>query len=43
MFLGGHVFNTLIHKCFSEESEQNYQFSLQSKTTGGNPAATYFP
>ena len=28
MFLGGHGFNILIHKCFSEEWEQIYQFSL---------------
>ena len=29
MFLGGHGFNILIHKYFSEEREQIYQFSLK--------------
>ena len=33
MFLGGHGFNILIYKYFSEECEQIYQFSLKSKTT----------
>ena len=43
MFLGGHGFNILIHKYFSEELEQTYQFSFKSKRTEGNSAATYFP
>ena len=36
MLIGGHGFNILIHKQFSEEREQIYQFSLESKTTEGN-------
>ena len=36
MFLGGHGFNILIHKYFSEEWEQIYQFSLKRKRTEGN-------
>ena len=43
MFHGGHGFNILIHKYFSEEGEQIYQFNLKSKTTEGNSAAIYFP
>ena len=45
MFLRGHGFNILIHKYFSEEWEQIYQFkSLKSKITEGNSAAIiYFP
>ena len=43
MFLGGLGFNILIHKYFSEEREQIYQFSLKSKTTEGNLDAIYFP
>ena len=35
-FLGGLGFNILIQKCFSEEWEQIYQFTLKSKTTEGN-------
>ena len=42
MFLGGHGFNILIRKYFSEEWEQIYQFSLKSKTTEGNSAGIYF-
>ena len=38
MFLGGHGFNILIHKYFSDEREQIYQFSLKSKRTEGNSA-----
>ena len=36
-------FNILIQKYFSEEWEQIYQFSLKSKTTGGNSATISFP
>ena len=44
MFLGGHGFNILIHKYFSEELEQIYQFILKSKRTEGYSAAIiYFP
>ena len=43
MFLGGHGFNILIHKYFSEEWEQIYQFSLKSKTTEANSDVMYFP
>ena len=43
MFLGGHGFNILILKDFSEELEQIYQFSLKSKTTEVSSTATYFP
>ena len=43
MFLGCRGFNILIHKYFSEESEQIYQFSLKSKTREGNSDAIYFP
>ena len=43
MFLKGHGFNILIHKYFSEEWEQIYQFSLKSKRTGGNSTAIYIP
>ena len=43
MFLGSHGFNILIHKYFSEEWEQIYQFSLKSKTTEANSDAMYFP
>ena len=32
MFLGGHDFNILIHKYFSEEWEQIYQFSLKTSS-----------
>ena len=42
MFLGGHGSNILIHKHFSEEQEQIYQFSLKSKRTEGNSTAIYF-
>ena len=42
MFLGGHGFNIVIHKYFSQEREQTYQFSFKSKTTEGNSDATYF-
>ena len=43
MFLGGHGFNILIYKYFSEEWEQIYEFSLKSKTTEGNSAAIFYP
>ena len=43
MFLGGHCFNILIHKYFSEEREQIYWFSLKSKITEANSADIYFP
>ena len=43
MLFGGHGFNNLILKYFSEEWEQIYQFSLQKKTIEGNSAAIYFP
>ena len=42
MFLGCHGFNILVHKYFSEEWEQIYQFSVESKTTEDNSAAMYF-
>ena len=42
MFLGGHGFDILVHKYFSEEWEQIYQFSLKSKRTEGNSTAIYF-
>ena len=42
MFLGGHGFNILIHKYFSDEREQIYQFSLKSKRTEVNSAAIIF-
>ena len=43
MFLGGHGFNIVIYKYFSEEWEQIYEFSLKSKTTEGNSAAMFYP
>ena len=43
MFLGGHGFNILIHKYFSEKLEQIYQLSLKIKTTEDNSAAICFP
>ena len=42
MILGGHGCNISIHKYFSEEWEQIYQFSLNSKRTDGNSTAIYF-
>ena len=41
--LGGHSFNILIQKCFSEEWKQIYQYIIKSKTTEGNSAAISFP
>ena len=43
MFLGGHGFDILIHKYFSEEWEQLYQFSLKRKTIEDKSDAIYFP
>ena len=41
MFLGGRGFDILIHKYFSEEWGDIYQFSLKSKITEHNSAAIF--
>ena len=41
MCLGGHGFNILIHKYFSEEWEQIYHFSLKSKIREGSSDMPY--